>query len=313
MAADVYRLSKTRSYSALSFKQKRSLRMRRQKMTDRASSRPSLVRATVLFMGASIFAYLFAVTVHEFAHYLVAIILGVPEKGIVLHPFDLSYNRYAGDLSRALGTPLRRAFSGVSGPLLNMLLGVIVSLLLWRKRSSRWIPILMWGSIALIQESVNMIGGIMDYPDIISDWVYVMLAGVSPLIVGLLAVVILITGCIWMLLLLPLAGVRPEDAFWKKLLIILSGIPMLLLGAVVYVSLLGSSTISPASLVLQRRITALVASLILLVGIAALHKPLFPILDRISHSQPAQLSWRDTLPAVGLGVTIFVLQLVFFN
>lgn len=282
-------------------------------MVDSASSRPSLVRAMVLYTGASIFAYLFAVAVHEIGHYLVSIILGVPEKGIVLHPFDLSYNIYGGDLSRAFGTPLRLAFSGASGPLLNMLLGVIVSLLLWRKRSSRWLPILMWGSMALLQESVNMIMGIIDYPDVISDWVDVMLAGVPPAIVGLLAVILLIAGCIWMLLLLPLAGVRPEDAFWRKLLIILAGIPMFLLGAVIYVALLGSSSMAPAGLVLQRRIIALVASVILLLVITSLHKPLFPILDRISHTHPAQVSWRDTLPAVGLGAAIFVLQLVFFN
>jgi hypothetical protein len=268
----------------------------------------------VLFMGASIFAHLFAVAVHEIGHYLAYIILGVPGKRIVLHPFDLSYNIiYGGDLSRAFGTPLRLAFRGASGPLLNMLLGVIVSLLLWRKRSSRWLPILMWGSIALLQESVNMIMGIIDYPDIMTDWVEVMLAGVPPIVVGLLAVILLIISCIWMLLLLPLADVRAEDTFWRKLLILLAGIPMLFLGSVIYLTLLGSSSGVPAGRVLQNRIICLVTSLILLAVIAALHKPLFPILDRISHTHPAQVSWRDTLPTVGLGAAIFVLQLVFFN
>lgn len=267
----------------------------------------------VLFMGASFFAYLFAVAVHETGHYLAAIILGVPEKGIVLHPFALSYNIYGGDLSRAFGTPLRRAFHGASGPLLNIILGVIVSLLLWRKRSSRWLPLLMWGSVALLQESVNMIMGIIDYPDIISDWVDVMLTGMPPMVVSLFAVILLIAGWIWMLLLLPLAGVRPEDAFWRKLPIILAGIPTLLLGAVIYVALLGSSSMAPAGFALQRRSIALAASLILMFFITATHKPLYPILDRISHTSPARVSWRDTLPAVGLGGAIFVLQLVFLN
>lgn len=140
-----------------------------------------------------------------------------------------------------------------------------------------------------------------------------MLAGVPPAFVGLFAFILLSAGCIWMLLLLPLAGVRPEDSFWRTLLRIMAGIPMLLFGAVIYVALLGSSSMWPAGWVLQRRIIALVASLILLVGITALHKPLFPILDRILHTHPAQVSWRDTLPAVGLGAAIFVLQLVFFN
>jgi hypothetical protein len=281
-------------------------------MTDSAS-RSSLVRAMVFFGGASLFAYLFAVAVHEIGHYLANIILGVPEKGIVLHPFDLSYNIYGGDLSQAFGTPLRRAFSGASGPLLNMLLGVVVSLLLWRKRSPKWLPILMWGSIALLQESVGMIMGIMDYPNIRSDWVDVMLAGVPPVVVGLLAATLLVTGCIWLQLLFPLAGIRAEDPFWKKLLIILAGIPMLLLGAVIYLTLFGSGSNTPAGWVLRDRIIALVASLILLTIITGLHKPLFSMLDRISHTHPAQVSWRDTLPAVCLGATVFILQWVFFN
>jgi hypothetical protein len=281
-------------------------------MTD-TISRPSLVRAMVLFCGASLFAYLFAVAVHETGHYLASTILGVSERRIVLHPFDLSYNTYGGDLSQAFGTPLRRAFGGASGPLLNMLLGVGISLLLWRKRSPKWLPILMWGSIALLQESVGMIMGIMDYPNIHSDWVEVMLAGVPPVVVGLLAIILLVAGCIWLQLLFPLVGVRAEDPFWKKLLIILVGIPILLLGAIIYLTLFGSSSNAPAGWALRNRTIALVASLILLAIITVLHKPLFSMLDRISHTHPTQVSWPDTLPAVCLGAAVFVLQWVFFN
>lgn len=251
-----------------------------------------------LFLGVSFFAYLFAVSVHEIGHYLVSIILEVPEKGIVLHPFDLSYNIYGGDLD----TPLRRALNGVSGPLLNVLLGVIVGLFWWRKRSPLWLPLLMWGSIALLQESVGMIIGIVDYPYVESDWVAVMLAGVSPVVIGLLAVILLIAGCIWMLLLLPLAGIKVEDALVRKLVILLAGIPLLLLSAVIYLALFGSSSTIPSEWVMQNRIIALVASLLLIAVITPLHKLLIPLLDRISHTHPAQVSWRDTLFAVSLGL-----------
>ena len=283
------------------------------KTVENASARPSLIRAIVLFLGASFFAYLFGLTVHEFGHYVLCVILGVPERGIVLHPFDLSYNIYGGDLSRAFSTQLRHAISGAAGPMLNMLLGVTVGLVLWRKRSPRLLPILMWASVALLQESVGMIMGLVDYPDVRSDWVAVMLAGVPPMAIGVLAAIVLIAGCIWMLLLLPLAGVKAEDAIWRKLLILLAGIPTLLLGAVIYLNLLGSNSNVPVEWVLQNRYIALASSIILLAVITPLHKCLFPFLERISHTHPAQLTWRDTMPAVGLGTAVIVIQLMFFN
>lgn len=68
------------------------------------SSRLSLLKAIGLFMGATFFAYLFSISLHELGHYLAGVILGVPGKGIVLNPFGHSYNIYLGDLSTAFGT-----------------------------------------------------------------------------------------------------------------------------------------------------------------------------------------------------------------
>lgn len=275
-------------------------------------SRGSFVRAALLLMGASVFAYLFGVAVHEAGHYIASLVLGVPEPGIVLHPFDLSETIDGGDVSRALGTPLRRAVSGAAGPLLNLALGVTVSLLVWRRRSSRWLPVVIWGSVALLQESVGMIIGLVDYPDFGSDWADVMTAGVPPVVIGLLAAALLVAGSLWTLLVLPLVGLSAEDPFWRKLLVFLAGIPLLLLAAVVYLMAMGSSSEFP-SYVLQNRRIALGASVALVAALAFLHRPLYPFLDRMSHTGVAQVAWRDTLPAVGLCGTVFVFQLVFFN
>jgi hypothetical protein len=40
---------------------------------------------------------------------------------------------------------------------------------------------------------------------------------------------------------------------------------------------------------------------------------LFPWLDKLAQTPPAQVRWRDTLIAIGLGVTITIIQLVFFK
>jgi hypothetical protein len=286
---------------------------RGKKTTDRVSSRSLLFRGMALFMGASFIAYLFGVAVHEVGHYCANTLLGVPEKGIVLHPFDLSYNIIDGDLSVAFGTQLKVAFAAVLGPLFDMLFGVVVSLLLWRKRSPALLPILMWGSMGLLQEGGAMIISIMDYPDLIWDWGQVMLAGVPIIVVGLLAIAMLIVGSIWMLLLLPLAGLGPDDTVWNKLVTFLSGLPMLLLGAVVYLTLLGSSE-APTEMVLKARTTALSLAIIHVTILAFLHKPLFSFLDRISHTDPAEVRWwPDALVSLGFGAAIFAVQILFFN
>ena len=282
-------------------------------MTVSVSTRPSLFRAAALLMGASFFAYLIGLVVHESGHYVASLIQGVPEPGIVLHPFDQSHNNYGGDISQALGTPLRLALNGAVGPVFNVLLGVAVSLLLWRRRSSRWLPFLMWGSLALLVEGVGMIIGLVDYPNVRSDWVDVMAAGVPPVVIGLFAAVLLVVGWVWIQLLLPLAGVGSEDPFWRKLIIFLAGIPMLQLGAVIYLTLLGPSGAAPEGYVLQSRQIALAASVGLVATIAALHRPLFSFLNRISHSRVALVAWGEAGLAMGLGAAMVVFQLVFFN
>ena len=284
--------------------------------TRRSTSGGSLAWAVVLVAGASVFAYLFGVAVHEIGHYLASLILGVPEPGIVLHPFDLSQNIYGGDPfgNAGLGTPLRRAISGAAGPLLNLLLGVTVSLVLWPRRSSRWLPLLMWGGIALVVESVGMIIGLFDYPEVGSDWSDVMAAGVPPLVIGLLVVALILAGSLWLLLLLPLTGFSAEDRIWKKVLAFLAGIPLLLFGAVVYLTLLGSYGDSfSAPYVLQNRQIALAASVALVAVIGLVHRPLFPFLDRVSHTPVARITRRDASVAAGLCAAVFVLQLVFFS
>ncbi len=272
-----------------------------------------MTRAALLLIGASVFAYLFGVVVHEVGHYLASLVLGVPEPGIVLHPFDLNQNIYGGDISEALGTPLRRAISGASGPLLNVVLGVVVSLVMWPKRSPRRLPFLMWGSFALLVESVGMIIGLVDYPEVGSDWSDVMAAGVPPLVIGLLVVAMLVAGSIWLLLIMPLVGFAAEDAFWRKLLVFLAGIPLLLFGAVLYLSLWGSYDTGSASYVLQNRQIAFASSVALVTILAALHRPLFPLLDRISHTPLAHVGWRDTMMALGLFGAVFIFQMMFFN
>ena len=178
-------------------------------MIANSSTRFTLLKAIGLFMGASFFAYLLSIAIHESGHYLASIILGVPEKGIALNPFGANYNIYLGDTSTALGTPLRRAFSGASGPVFDLLVAVTLSLLLWQKRSPGLLPLLLLGSYALLHESVAMImAAIGDSSS--GDWINVMVVGVPPGIIILLAAIMLAAACVWILQILPLTGINPH-------------------------------------------------------------------------------------------------------
>ena len=293
-------------------------------MNTNRSSRLPLLKSILLFMGASFFAFLLSVALHETGHYLASIILGVPERGIVLNHFGQNYNIYLGDLDVALGTTGRHAFGGASGMLFDLFITLTVSLLLWRKRSPALLPLLLLGSYALLHESVSMIMEVIEYPNACdgcwSDWVSVMRFGVPPGVVALLAAVMLAAGCIWLLQLLPLTGITAQDAFWRRLVVLMTGIPLLFLCAVIYQTLFGVDYYVPAwrgwllmESVRKSKIIYTAASAGLTAIITPLHRPLFPWLDRLSHTPAAQVRWRDVLVAIGLAVVIIAVQWVLFN
>jgi len=286
-------------------------------MTADPSSRSSLLKAVGLFMGATFFAYLFSIFLHELGHYLAGVLLGVPGKGIVLHPFGHNYNIYLGDLTTAFGTPGRRIFSGVAGTTFDLLITGTIGLALWRKRSPVLLPLLAMGSLALIHESVNMTMGVLKGS---GDWSELSEVGVPGFVVILLAVVLLAAGCIWMLQLLPLTGLSPRDPIWRKLAVFLAGMPLLMLVSVVYLTLFWGDVYVPShdgvtsrdGLRMDKAIF-MGASTALTVIVTLLHRPLLPWLDRMSHTPVARVRGREVLIAIGLGLAIVIVQLVFFR
>jgi hypothetical protein len=286
-------------------------------MTTHPSSRFSLLKAIGLFMGSTFFAYLFSISLHELGHYLVSVLLGVPGKGIVLNPFGANYNIYLGDVTTAFGTPERRIASGLAGAIFDLLVSVIISLALWRKRSPGLLPLLAMGSLALIHESVNMTMGVLKG---YGDWSELSEVGVPYGIVILLAVFLLAAGCIWMLQLLPLTGILPRDPFWRKLAVYLAGMPLFMLCSVVFLTLFWADVYVPSHYAVTLRdvlrmdkVIFMAASTSLTVIVTLLHRPLLPWLDRISHTPVAQVRGREVLIAIGLGLVIVIVQLIFFK
>ena len=286
-------------------------------MATPPSSRFSLLKAMGLFLGATFFAYLFSIFLHELGHYLAGVLLGVPEKGIVLNPFGKNYNIYLGDLTTAFGTPERRIVSGMAGAVFDLLVSVAIGLALWRKRSPTRLPLLAMGSIALIHESVNMAMGVWKG---YGDWSELGEVGVPSGIVLLPAVFLLAAGCVWMLQLLPLTGISPRGPYWSKLAVYLAGMPSLMLCSVVFLTLFWADVFVPSHQAVTsmdvlriEKIIFLAASTALTVVFSLLHRPLLPWLNRLSLTPTAQVRGREVLIAIGLGLAIVAVQLVFFK
>lgn len=53
--------------------------------------------------------------------------------------------------------------------------------------------------------------------------------------------------------------------------------------------------------------------MVLVVILAALHRPLFPWLDRLSHTPVAQVRGRHVLIAISLSAAIVIIPLAFFQ
>lgn len=127
-------------------------------------------------------------------------------------------------------------------------------------------------------------------------------------------------GCIWMLQLLPLAGISAQDPFWRRLVVLLAGMPLFISGTVFYQLLFGVDLFVPSwnqyvtvSDIVIKHLIELGVGIIVMTALAALHRPLSAWLDRLSHTLVAQVRWQAVLVSIGLAVVIIAVQWVFFN
>jgi len=258
----------------------------------------SLLKSILLVFGAYTFSYCLGLIFHETGHALAYTIVGVTDIEIHVHPFALSY------CSSGLRPTEVLPFTGSMGPLFNVVCATIASLSLWRIRSPKLLPLLMWAGTAYIAEGVAMFIDIASLP-ILTDWGKVMIiGGVSPIIIGVIGIVFIIIGSTFMLLLLPLENVSHRDSFWRRY-IITSSISVYFLLSVIYTSIF-------ATYVLDNRLIAFFSTIVFNLLLTAIYKPIFPFLDRLSHTETSPISWAVIIIALGTALGIIIVVLVFF-
>lgn len=184
------------------------------------------LRTAALLFGSVAFVLTLSVAMHELGHLTMDRIHGL-DAALVLEPFRSSYTVLAEPWPADMSI-----WPVVAGPLANVVVGTLLFVALWGIRNPYLMPLLLWGPIALIQESttamVQMItreGG--------TDWMLIADAGVATSLIIGLAVVGLAAGLGGLFLLLPVSGLLPESSLGTRFGLLglgMAGFSMLALG-----------------------------------------------------------------------------------
>ena len=116
--------------------------------------KPVLLPA-LLLLGSFAFAFCLGEAVHELGHFLMHRINGV-SVGVRLDPFGGS--RIINGSSAPRDT---WGITSLAGPLFDLMVGMTVTLALWRVRKPILLPFLIWGPLSLVMEGVTFTLGML--------------------------------------------------------------------------------------------------------------------------------------------------------
>lgn len=260
-------------------------------MTNKGSMQN--IRSMLLLAGSFTFAFLLGETVHEFGHYLGHLAYGNPDHVHVhLDPFGGS---------RILGASFlpgqMKIVTSSTGPLLNRILGATCLVLLWRSKKPIFLPLLLWGPVALIQEGVTFSFGLLT-PGGDAEWIAA--SGIPKFVLLIIGIAFLVAGPVLIAFLLPSAGIKGNDAFKDRLIILAVGMCSLMLIRFVH-----SFLMTPAQTL--EDLLPLMLSLILVVWVTSLHELISKMTD-LPESIP--VSRAPLMLALILGTGMFVFQAI---
>lgn len=257
----------------------------------------TILLPVLLLLGSFVFAFCLGEAVHEFGHFMVHRAYGV-NVGIRLDPFGGSRILNGSSAPQEI-----LGITSLAGPLFNLLLGLTVSLSLWRVRRPMLLPLVLWGPVALVQEGVTFSLGTLT-PG--GDAQLIVAWGVPAVIIVGLGVLFLASGIAMICWLLPLVNLSPVDSFGRKFTVVIAGMVSFFLLRLIISSLTASSPV-------MENTVPLVFSILLATVVAGLYQPIYSTLSRISKTRLSPFTWPAPVVSIALGVGIVVFQLVTFN
>lgn len=251
-------------------------------------------RIVALLFGSVAFVLNASVAVHELGHLVTDRMFGLGAS-MVLEPLGGSHTvltqPWPADMS---------VWPIVAGPVTNVAVGVLLFLGLWTWRSPYLLPLLLWGPIALIQESTTALVQ-LGTREAGTDWVLINGAGMPAGLIVALAVVGLAAGFLGLYSLLPVSGLEPETPLVPRL-------GMLVLGMGGYAALtlgLALALDNPGVDVSRNLRIA-----IFIVLIASLLAVTYPAVSRFYHAEVMEVPRGAVWTALALGAVVFTLFLL---
>lgn len=236
-------------------------------MTDQTSepSNKTGLWSPVSIAMSFLVAFWIQLIVHECSHYVVGLLTGASDGHLYLHPF---YNSKVVFIHS--GSKISEILTGIAGPILDLVFSTLVGILFWHKKTVKWLPLLMWGSIAYIGEGIGMLSSIAIYPDYIEDMTQLVGVGVPIEVLTLISILLLCIGLVWMVLLMPMAGIPLKGQYLKRLIAYLCCLPLYFGLAFCFIKVFKPMDYETSSMrLMQLQISAVLAFLLTL-----LHQPI---------------------------------------
>ncbi len=167
------------------------------------SERLPALRSMLLFFCLVLLFRFIQLILHEGGHALYLVARHIPFT-LYVHPFDISgYNRPAIDSS---------VWKDILGSVIALPLSLLISLPIWKRRSTALLPLVMLLPYVAINDGANILGLEGDFRNLVQT------NGLSPIPFFVLGGLIIIFGIVSLFSLLPLLGLDPKD---KKSLFVL--------------------------------------------------------------------------------------------
>jgi hypothetical protein len=261
------------------------------------SKQKPILLPVLLLLGSFVFAFCLGEAVHELGHYLAHRAYGV-NVAIRLDPFGGSMILNGSSAPQEIW-----GITSLAGPLFNLLVGMAITLSLWRVRVPILLPLVLWGPVALVQEGVTFSLGMLT-PG--GDARLIVAWGIPAFVVISLGILFLASGIAMICWLLPLVNLSPADSIGRKFSVVVGGMVSFFVIRLVFSSMRSSSP------VLENTVP-LVFSILLAAIVASLYKPLNAIQSRMSKTKLAPVTWPATILSITLGAGMILFQLASLN
>jgi hypothetical protein len=257
-------------------------------------------RAMLIFLGSYLFSICLTVSIHEIGHALALLILGYPDIVIVVTPFYGTTTSSAGIATDDI------IFISAAGTVFDLTCASILLIALWHRRSTKLLPLLTYGGTAFLLEGVVMFNTFFT-STILTDWDAIIFMGISPIFIAILTGLVLIAGSLMMYIIWPLTGISAQTSFSKILYINLGYIIYILIS--IFFTIIVNLSFLPEIMFLIT-LNSIVAILFLILRILA-YNPLFPLIDRLTHTEVSDPTKNSVWLPLVLGGIVFIV-LIFF-